>query len=193
MNGRTILLPGCWRKPDGDTGFLTLCDLAEFWISSALLTGNGLIGIEDNANGVPTRLKPIPWAAANPTIGNSGRVVFNVSAGAPWWPPGRSTMISTSDARWLRDRCDAGGVYGRSALSRAPSTLAIAHQSQAFAQRTFAAGAKLSGVLKHPGKLSKEASDRMAQSWKDIHTGPSSAGGVAIIEEGVTPVKHMKH
>lgn len=174
------------KKPDGDTGFLTLSDLAEFWISSALLAGNGLIGIEDNASGTPVRLKPIPWQAANPVIGNSGRVVFNVTAGAPWWPPGRSTLVSTSDVLWLRDRVDGSGVYGKSALSRAPSTLAIAHQSQAFAQQTFTSGAKLSGILSHPGKLSAEASNRIAQSWKDSHSGPHNAGGAPVLEEGMS-------
>lgn len=174
------------RRPDGTDGILTLADMAETWVSSALLFGNGLLAIEDGANGSPTRLKPIPWNAANPTIGRSGRVVFNVAgAGLPWWPSGSSTAVSSSDVLWLRDRTDTSGVYGRSALSRAPSTLAIAHQSQSFAQQTFAAGAKLSGVLKHPAHLSKEASDNLARSWKDSYAGPPNAGGTVVLEEGM--------
>ena len=44
----------------------------------------------------------------------------------------------------------------------------------------------MSGVLLHPGKLSKEAGDRVAQSWRDTHAGPMSAGRVAILEEGLS-------
>jgi HK97 family phage portal protein len=76
-------------------------------------------------------------------------------------------------------------VLGRSALSRAPQTLQAALDVQTFSGETFAKGAKLSGVIEHPGHLSKEAADRIANSWQQTHTGPWNAGKAAVLEEGM--------
>lgn len=173
-------------RPDGNDGIMTWSDFAEWWIASTLLAGNGLASILDDGAGRPIALRPIPWWCANPMINpNSGRVSFHVAAtNLPWWPSFSPTTVSSSDALWLRDRTDSG-VLGRSALSRAPQTLQAALDVQAFSSETFAKGAKLSGVISHPGHLSKEASDRVAGSWQQTHSGPWNSGKVAILEEGM--------
>ncbi len=162
--------------------------MAEWWIGQTLLLGNAVLAIEDDGAGRPVRLRPIPWAQSNPQILADGRVVFNVSSGgfSPWWPGHMPVRVASDDVLWLRDRPDANGVFGRSALSRCPEVLSLAAGAQTFAATTFNQGAKLSGVLLHPGKLSKEAGDRVAQSWRDTHAGPMSAGRVAILEEGLS-------
>jgi HK97 family phage portal protein len=172
-------------RPDGDDGILSWGDFAEWWISSALLAGNGLACIADDGRGAPTALRPIPWWCANPVINpNTGRVTFHVAAtNLPWWPTFSPTTINSSDAMWLRDRTDTG-VLGRSALSRAPQVLQAALDVQAFSSETFAKGAKLSGVVEFPGRLSNEASQRISNSWQQVHAGPWNAGRVAVLEEG---------
>ena len=172
-------------RPDGEGGILTWADVCEWWVASALLCGNGLMAIEDDGRGVPTRLKPIPWWASNPMVNpNTGRVVFKLSvSNLPWWPNFVPITISSDDCLWLRDRTD-NALLGRSALSRAPQTVQAAADAHSFAQGMFSTGAKLSGVIEHPGQLSKEASERMANSWQQTHTGPHASGKVAILEEG---------
>jgi HK97 family phage portal protein len=171
--------------PDGPDGIMTWPDFVEWWVASALLAGNGLAAIEDDGRGAPTALRPIPWWCANPVINPmTGRVTFHVAAvNLPWWASFSPTTVSSADALWLRDRVDS--VLGRSALSRAPQTLQAALDVQAFSSETFAKGAKLSGVIEHPGQLSKEASDRVAGSWQQTHSGPWNAARVAILEEGM--------
>ena len=93
-----------------------------------LLLGNAVLAIEDDGAGRPVRLRPIPWAQSNPQILADGRVVFNVSSGgfSPWWPGHMPVRVASDDVLWLRDRPDANGVFGRSALSRCPEVLSLA-------------------------------------------------------------------
>jgi HK97 family phage portal protein len=161
-------------------------DLCEQWIASALLAGNGLLYITDDGRGAPIELKALPWQLSNPQILRDGRVMFYPAAtNLPGWPDATPPrVVSTDDVLWLRDRAD--NIFGRSALSRAPMVAQAAINSAQFAASMFSSGAKLSGVVSHPGQLSKEASDRIGQSWSDVHAGPFSAGRVAILEEGMT-------
>jgi HK97 family phage portal protein len=174
------------RRPDGDAGLLGLPDFAEWWIASTLLSGNGLAAIDDDGRGAPVGLRPIPWNMSNPQISTSGRVSFMVTGAAgnlPWWPGPLPTIVDARDCLWLRDRTD--GLFGRSALSRAPQVLGLAHEAQQFAAGMFGSGVKLSGVVKHPGKLSKEASDRIATSWHRTYDGSAATSRIAVLEEGM--------
>lgn len=160
-------------------------DLAEQWIASALLCGNGLLHITDDGRGAPTELRALPWWLSNPQIMRDGSVrFFPAATRLPGWPDASPPrVVSTDDVMWLKDRAD--NVFGRSALSRAPMVAQAAINSAQFAATMFANGAKLSGVISHPGHLSKEASDRVASSWAATHTGPAGAGKAAILEEGM--------
>jgi HK97 family phage portal protein len=173
------------RRPDGDAGLLGLPDFVEWWIGSTLLSGNGLAAIDDDGRGAPTALRPVPWSMANPLISARARVSFQITGAAnlPWWPGPLPTIINATDALWLRDRTD--GLFGRSALSRAPQVLGLAHEAQQFAAGMFGSGVKLSGVVRHPGRLSKEASDRIATSWHRTYDGSAATSRVAVLEEGM--------
>ena len=45
---------------------------------------------------------------------------------------------------------------------------------------------QIGGIIKHPGKLSKEAVARLKTSWNQSHSGSFVAGKTAILEEGMT-------
>ena len=60
----------------------------------------------------------------------------------------------------------------------------------ALANRNYGAnfyrnGAHLNGVLKHPGRLTNEAYDRLKSSFNRAFGGSQNAGGTAILEEGM--------
>ncbi len=60
----------------------------------------------------------------------------------------------------------------------------------ALANRNYGAnfyknGAHLNGVLKHPGRLTNEAYDRLKGSFNRAFGGSQNAGGTAILEEGM--------
>jgi phage portal protein BeeE len=183
-------------------------DFIEWLLASTLLRGNGIAVIDHDGAGRPTALYPVPWHACQPllvpaaqaeAIGSplvpNAKLVFDVvQTFSPWpWPgPQRATgfpiRFFSDEVLFLRDRSD-DGILGRSRLSRCPEVLAAALGAQNFSANCWVNGAMLGGVVQHPGRLSKEASDRIAQSWRSAYSGPANAARVAILEEGMSFTK----
>lgn len=61
--------------------------------------------------------------------------------------------------------------------------LAIANRN--YGANFYRNGAHLNGVLKHPGKLTNEAYNRLKSSFNRAFGGSQNAGGTAILEEGM--------
>jgi HK97 family phage portal protein len=182
----------------------TWADWIEGWVASMLLFGNGLSVVVRDGNGQPRAVFPLPWFAcqpilipasgggddlAAPIVPNS-RLVFDITwtmspYPLPIRPAGFPVRYFAEEMLFLRDRSD-NGILGRSRLSRSPDALACALGGQSFSTGLWANGAMLNGVLKHPGRLGKEASDNLAASWRDTHTGGGNAGRMAILEEGMS-------
>jgi HK97 family phage portal protein len=178
----------------------TWSDFLEWLIASALLQGNAVAAIDHDGAGRPTALYPIPWWACQPIlVPTSGagfsspyvpnsRLVFDVMQTMMPWPlaskpAGFPTRYFADEVVFLKDRSD-DGILGRSRISRAPDVLACGLGAQGFSSGIWQNGASLSGVLTFPGKLGKEASDHLAQSWRDVHSGGMNAGKTVVIEEG---------
>jgi HK97 family phage portal protein len=62
--------------------------------------------------------------------------------------------------------------------------------SNLYALTLYQNGGQPTGVLEYPGVLKENQVNRIRDSWKNIHGGPSNAGNVAILEEGAkyTPI-----
>lgn len=182
----------------------TWSDWLEWLVASCLLWGNAISVPDYDGAGRPVALYPVPWWAVQPlllpaSVGGDGvaspvipnaRLAFDVSwTMAPYPLPTRPTGFPTrffaTDVVHLKDRSD-DGILGRSRLSRSPDALACALGGQSFSTGLWTNGTMVNGVIQHPGQLSLEAAQRVAQSWKDTHTGGSNAGKVAILEEGMS-------
>lgn len=68
----------------------------------------------------------------------------------------------------------------------AREAIGMALATEEYGARFFGNGAKPGGVLEHPGKLSKEAQDRLRTSWNEMHQGLSKQHRIAILEEGMS-------
>jgi HK97 family phage portal protein len=77
------------------------------------------------------------------------------------------------------------GYTALSPIKQNRLALNVAYQQQKFSERFYANGVKLSGVLEHPQKLSKEAGERLRENWTAAYAGAQNAGKVAILEEGM--------
>jgi HK97 family phage portal protein len=77
------------------------------------------------------------------------------------------------------------GLIGYSPVAMARQAIGLALATEEFGARFFGNGAKPGGVLEHPGKLSKEAHDRLRKSWENRHQGLENAHRLAILEEGM--------
>jgi HK97 family phage portal protein len=77
------------------------------------------------------------------------------------------------------------GTVGRSVLYDAQETFNGALTTQRYANRLFENDATPGVVLEHPQQLSKEARERIKQSWQAAHGGPMNARKTAVLEEGM--------
>lgn len=75
-----------------------------------------------------------------------------------------------------------GGV---APIKHAREAIALALVLEQHTARLFGRGARPSGVLTVPGKLSADAAARIKASWQRAHGG-SNTGGVAVLEEGTS-------
>ena len=77
------------------------------------------------------------------------------------------------------------GIKGVAPIALHRATLTMSLNAEEFGANFFKNGTRLSGVLEHPGKLGKDATDRLKNSWSDVYAGKANAGKVAVLEEGM--------
>lgn len=65
----------------------------------------------------------------------------------------------------------------------------LAVSNRDYGNTFYSNGAHLSGALKHPGKLTQEAYNRLRSSWESRNSGAENAGKTAILEEGMDYVR----
>lgn len=78
------------------------------------------------------------------------------------------------------------GVNGVSAITYARETIGLALAMEDHGASTFRNGAKVAGVLKHPGKLGKEGTENLRDSLGDFRDGGAKEGKDLILEEGMS-------
>lgn len=78
------------------------------------------------------------------------------------------------------------GVTGMSVLSNMRESLGLALQTEQAGARLFSNGILAGGVIKHPGKLSDNASRHLRESMEQRNQGSQNAGKWIVAEEGVT-------
>jgi HK97 family phage portal protein len=78
------------------------------------------------------------------------------------------------------------GYLGLSPIACAQDVIGLALAAQQHGAVLFRQGGQVAGVLKHPGKIGKEAADNLAESWRDTHGGVQNAFKTVILEEGMT-------
>lgn len=98
---------------------------------------------------------------------------------------GKSRTLSQREILHIRFGI-SDGLVGKSPITIARETAALAISMENFAGAFFGNMAKPSGVLTHPAKLNKDASDRIRSSWQEMHTGLENAFKIAVLEEGMT-------
>ena len=78
------------------------------------------------------------------------------------------------------------GYLGLPVLIYHRMTIDLQMASQTYATCIYQNGGQPGGVLKYPGVLKKEQTDRIRESWYAQHGGPTNAGRLAVLEEGMT-------
>jgi HK97 family phage portal protein len=76
------------------------------------------------------------------------------------------------------------GIVGLSPIEYHRLSFQIDGLTRLYSATLYTNGGRPSGVLKYPGNLSKEQIAQIRQNWKLMHSGPTQAGGVAVLEGG---------
>jgi HK97 family phage portal protein len=154
-------------------------DWLEHVVASALLTGNGLAEIIRAGNGQLAGFRWIPWGMVTVVYLSSGRLAYDVADGR-----GGTRRLLEGEVIHLRDRTD-DGLVGRSRLSRAADTVAGVQASNTFAKSFLERGAQPSGVIRHPGAMTKDQKAELRDQFQSRHGGAANAGRTLILDGGL--------
>ena len=103
-------------------------------------------------------------------------------------PSGEKRYLMAYEVMHIRG-LSPDGLMGYNPIALARQAVGLAMATEEFGARFFGNGAKATTVLKHPGKLSDKAFDRLTASWNERHQGLENAHRMAILEEGMDIVQ----
>lgn len=160
---------------------LTSVEFRETKFAHVLSWGNGYSEIEFNGAGKPTALWPLRPDCMEPYRrgGRFGELRYLYQL-----PNGESVDFPAWRIHHLRGLGN-DGIVGYSPVRMAMEAIALGLATEEFGARFFGNGARPGILLKHPGKLSDKAMERLEKSWKADHGGLSNAHRVKILEEGL--------
>lgn len=143
------------------------------------LRGNAYSVIQHDRRGVVTGLVPL----------HPDRVVVLIAPDDTLWyqhtsKMGKLTIYREDEILHFRG-FSSDGVVGLNPIAVVRESLGTTLAADAHAASFYGNSATPGGVLKTPAKLSKEAYQRLAESWKARHAGSANAWKPAILEEGL--------
>jgi HK97 family phage portal protein len=157
----------------------------QFWsyvLTAYCLRGNSYIVIQRDRAGAPVELIPV----------TPDRVTVKLSpeTGEPWYlvnarQIGIGVWVPPDDMLHMMNM-SVDGYLGLSPIACAQDVIGLSLAAQQHGAVLFRQGGQISGVLKHPGRLGKEAAENLAESWRDTHGGVQNAHKIAVLEEGMT-------
>jgi HK97 family phage portal protein len=154
----------------------------EFWsyvVTSLCLRGNAFVVVERNGAGDPVELVPIAPDRCTIMLTDDGEMWYRINSRRL----GYGLLVPPDDMLHLKN-ISLDGYIGVSPIAIAQDVIGLALATQQHGGILFRQGGQVSGVIKFPGVLSKEASDRMANSWRETHAGVQNAHKIAVLEEG---------
>jgi HK97 family phage portal protein len=77
------------------------------------------------------------------------------------------------------------GVKPIGVIESGRDSIGVAYATQEYAARFYRNDATPGVVLKHPGKLSKEAAERLKDNWNNAYASAGNARRTALLEEGM--------
>lgn len=144
-----------------------------------LLRGNGYAQIVPGRRGAVDQLVPLhpDRVTVEPLAG--GGLRYQVRQ-----PDGAQRAFNDEDIFHVKG-FTLDGVTGVSVIEYARESVGLALATESHGARMFGQGATFTGILKHPGKLSKEAAERLGREFAAASTGLSASGKTVVLEEGL--------
>lgn len=159
----------------------TALEFREQLTAHVLLWGNGYAEIHSDASGNVTALEPIHPRNVTVLQLPSGRIRYDVTDPQT----GKLRALLADEVLHLKDRTD-NGIVGKSRIQVAREMLGGVLAAQEHGNRSWANGARLSGVLQTPHVMGDDSIGRLRESWQSQFSGTGNTGKTAILENGLT-------
>jgi HK97 family phage portal protein len=161
--------------------WMTWFEFFRYMVMSLELRGNAIAVIKRGWDGSPEELIPLNWDRVSVLLSPQGILFYNISHPQIGW----GVTFHQEDVVHVRGLTVDGGYLGMTPIAVAQDVVGLAIATQQHGAVLFRQGAQLNGILKHPGKLSKEASERLATAFGNVYGGVQNSHRTAILEEGM--------
>jgi HK97 family phage portal protein len=158
---------------------MTAMQFRAAWIAHALIHGNGYAEIERDTIGRPVRLWLLRPDSVSVLRTPDGSIVYSYQLAV-----GDRVQIPSEDVLHLRGP-GTDGIVGNSIVKQARQAIGLGLAAEQYGSSFFGSGARPSGILEHPGRLSDDARSRLRNDWERLHSGIDNANRTAILEEGM--------
>lgn len=163
---------------DQPNEWMTSVEFWEMMVISLNLRGNAFAYINRNRSGQVVELLPLHPDMVRVEMGSDYRLVYEVTM-----PDGSLKRFGVGDIFHVRG-LTLNGWQGISPIAYARESIGLSLATERFGGQLFKNGAKMGGVLEHPGKLSKDSYERIKASFDEAHSG-DNAHKTALLEEGM--------
>jgi len=153
-----------------------------YMMQMALQKGNAYAEIVRNVYGQATAMYIIPTEDVQLERTVEGKLFYRIIGGST--KSEGDAILWPRDVFHIKNFHTKDGLLGQGIVAYAKEVLGISSGADKFANSLYANGGMPSGILQHPGALSKEAAKRLKESWSTAHGG-RKVGGTAILEEGM--------
>jgi HK97 family phage portal protein len=148
-------------------------------MTSLCLRGNAYTVVERDNAGNPVELVPIAPDRVTIMLSEEGELWYRINSRRL----GYGLVVPPDDMMHLKN-ISMDGYMGVSPIAISQDVIGLALATQQHGGILFRQGGQIAGVIKFPHTLSKEASDRIANSWREVHAGVQNSHKVAVLEEG---------
>ncbi len=152
-------------------------------IAHALTYGNGFAEIQRDGAGRPVALWPLLPDRTVRKISDTGVPFYEVSLSE-----GGTVQLPDQNVLHIKG-LGFDGYTGYNVVAYHKEAIGYGMAVKEYGARFFGNGANSDGGLEHPGNLTKEAQERLRDSWNDQHQGLSKSHRLAIFEEGMKWIK----
>jgi HK97 family phage portal protein len=156
----------------------TSVEFFEMMVASLCLRGNAYAYINRARSGRVVELLPIHPDSVRTEMSSDFQLTYYIAlsgGGEERHDPGEIFHV-----RGLT----LNGWLGISPIAYARESIGLALATEKFGGQLFRNGAKMGGVLEHPGKVGEEAYKRLKNSFDEAHSG-ENAHKTALLEEGM--------
>ena len=166
--------------------YSTAYEFQEYIEFGRLLYGNAYALKELDDAGSVVALYPIHPGKVSMLRSEDGAIFYQISTGLYDQTPGQGVARVPSEyvIHW-RDMPSGGGLVGQSVISAAKTAVGVALAQQDFTASIAENQGAPSGVLEHPGALSREGAEIIRREWSGMYGGSKNAGKTAVLVEGM--------